>query len=108
MRPARKTDDLTREPTVEEALADPVVQAVMARDRVSRDDVLRVVHAAQARLNESRRRAAQGAVVTPFPARAVRAPAAPAAQRELTALGIDDVEPRPARRCRGGSPSCEE
>lgn len=107
MRPARNTDDLTREPTVEEALADPVVQAVMARDRVSRDDVLRVVSAAQARLHASRLQESHGAVVTPFPARAVRASAAPAANRELPALGTDD-EPRPARRCRGGSSSCEE
>lgn len=107
MRPARNTDDLTREPTVEEALADPVVQAVMARDRVSRDDVLRVVRAAQAWLSASRLHASHEAVVTPFPARAVRASAAPAANRELASLGIDD-EPRPARRCRGRSSACEE
>jgi len=46
----QKKDDLTVEPTLFEALADPVVQAVMARDCVSRDQVLQVALAARARL----------------------------------------------------------
>lgn len=103
MHSARPKDDLTREPSLEEALADPVVQAVMARDRVSRDDVLHVARAAQARL-----RAPQAAVVTPFPARAVRASAHPAEYGELASIGVDDDRYRPARRCRGGSSHSRE
>ncbi len=108
MRSARHDEELIREPTVEEALADPVIQAVMTRDRVSRDDVLRAVRAAQARL-----RAAEDdpiphdgsrSVVTPFPARAARAAAHPLDRRDILALAGDDREPPPARRCRGGSP----
>jgi len=43
-------DDLSVEPTLYEALADPVVQAVMARDCLSREQVLQVALAARAKL----------------------------------------------------------
>jgi len=48
----KKKDDLSAEPTLYEALADPVVQAVMARDRLSREHVLQVALAARAKLLE--------------------------------------------------------
>src|SRR5258708_12882222 len=50
MRLARQDDDLRSEPSLDEALADPVIQAVMGRDGVTRDDVMRVALAARARL----------------------------------------------------------
>jgi hypothetical protein len=104
----RNDEDLTREPTVEEALADPVVQAVMARDRVSRDDVLHVVRAAQARL-----RAPHSVGLKPFPARAVRASATSAERRQRPSIrpepiGLGDIDLRLGRRCRGGSSLFEE
>ena len=43
-------DDLTSEPSLDEALADPVIRAVMLRDGISRDDVENVALAARARL----------------------------------------------------------
>lgn len=46
----RRDDDLRAEPSLDEALADPVIQAVMSRDGVTRDDVVRVALAARARL----------------------------------------------------------
>ncbi len=46
----KRQEELSAEPTLLEALADPVIQAVMARDRVSRDEVVKVAMAARARL----------------------------------------------------------
>ena len=114
MRSARQNDDLTREPRIEEALADPVIQAVMARDHLSRDDVLRVVRAAQARLHAAQGQASPGdaghaahGVVTPFPAHAVRASAPavhPADRRDVATVHPDEIDLRPtALRCCGGS-----
>jgi hypothetical protein len=59
---ARHDDDLHSEPTLDEALADPVIQAVMLRDGVSHADIMRITAAARARLL-----AAAGDVVTAFP-----------------------------------------
>jgi hypothetical protein len=56
-------DDLTSEPSLDEALADPVIRAVMLRDGISRDDVENVALAARARLLAPR------GVIAAFPGR---------------------------------------
>ncbi len=73
MRPMRKSEDLSFEPTLRETLADPVIRAVMARDRVSEDDILRLVLAARARLRLSPDSPGRETNVTPFPIRGARA-----------------------------------
>ena len=49
----QKKEDLSSEPTLFEALADPVVQAMMARDRLTPGDMLAVAFAARAKLLDS-------------------------------------------------------
>lgn len=73
----RKQEDLSAEPNLREALADPVVQAVMRRDGVTQDALLRLVGAVRARLfppddvppHDAPR---HEAVVMPFPRPAAR------------------------------------
>jgi len=72
---ARKKDDLSFEPTLHETLTDPVIQAVMARDGVSQDELIRLILVARARLSVP-----EDAVILPFPVRP--APAAPREQSE--------------------------
>lgn len=86
MRSAFKTDDLTCEPSLAEALADPVVQAVMARDGVSEEELRRVIASARARLVPP----ADG-VVTPFRPRDPR----PRERRALPLAAMDGAARRP-------------
>ena len=66
---ARHKDDLSFEPSLRETLSDPVIQAVMHRDGVSRDELVRLILVARARLLPSHE-----AVVLPFPARPASEP----------------------------------
>jgi len=59
---ARHRDDLSFEPSLHEALSDPVIQAVMNRDGVSREELVQLILVARARLMPPRE-----AVVLPFP-----------------------------------------
>ena len=87
---ARKKDDLSFEPSLHEALTDPVIQAVMDRDGVSQDELVRLIIVARARLSLP-----EEAVILPFPAR--RAPAAerPSSERPSSE---PEVELRPKTR----------
>jgi hypothetical protein len=70
---ARKKDDLSFEPTLHETLTDPVIQAVMNRDGVTQDELIRLILAARARLSVP-----EEAIILPFPVRA-----APVERREI-------------------------
>lgn len=75
----RKKEDLNAEPGLRDALADPVVQAVMRRDGVTQEALLRLIAAVRARLfppndgppHEAADQEAphQDAIVMPFPRR---------------------------------------
>ena len=68
----RKTEDLSVEPSLREALADPVIQALMRRDAVSQEELLRLIAAVRARLlpaHEAPLPEAHEAIVMPFPRR---------------------------------------
>ena len=62
MRSPYHVDDLGAEPCLRDMLADPIVRALMARDRVSEDELVQVSLAARTRLLRGR-----AAVVMPFP-----------------------------------------
>jgi hypothetical protein len=68
---ARHKDDLSFEPSLHEALTDPVIQAVMHRDGVSRDELVQLILVARARLmpRETPQRVGPPSVtnVLPFP-----------------------------------------
>jgi hypothetical protein len=66
---ARKKDDLSSEPTLHEALSDPVIRAVMDRDGVSRDELVRLILVARARLSVPADASPLEAKVLPFPVR---------------------------------------
>ena len=57
-----RREDLSFEPSLHEALADPVIQAVMSRDGITRDDLLRLALVARMRLLRG-----VDCVVTTFP-----------------------------------------
>ena len=64
---ARHKDDLSFEPSLHEALSDPVIQAVMNRDGVSRDELVQLILVARARLMPPRVAPPHVANVLPFP-----------------------------------------
>jgi hypothetical protein len=65
----RWKEDLSSEPSLHEALADPVVRAMMRRDGVSEAELLRLMLAARARLLPAQEALLHEAVVMPFPRR---------------------------------------
>lgn len=89
---ARHKDDLSSEPSLRETLSDPVIQALMIRDGVSPDEIVRLILAARARLVPPAAHAAplQEAMVLPFPVR-------PMPSRHGR-RGVELEDPRPRTR----------
>lgn len=83
MRSPRPAEDLHVEPSLREMLADPVVQALMARDGVSEEEIVQLSLAARTRLARTR-----AAVVMPFPGAGRPAP------HPVNAESGGDPEPR--------------
>ncbi len=84
---ARHKEDLSFEPSLHEALSDPVIQAVMNRDGVSREELVQLILVARARLMPPREAPSHVANVLPFP---VHRPV----ELEKTELAPDQLRPR--------------
>jgi hypothetical protein len=66
---ARHKDDLSSEPSLRETLSDPVIQALMTRDGVSPEEIVRLILVARARLMPPQPVPLHEANVLPFPVR---------------------------------------
>lgn len=86
---AREKEDLSFEPSLRETLTDPVIRAVMDRDGVSQDELVRLILVARARLSVAADAPPPESKVLPFPA---------PRHKDLGPIELEATELRPRTR----------